>query len=432
MLAAAVFGGGFILSLSKSKGYLICLIFLLIFVSAVGRIFDVRQAIMGGLPRTFYSLPIYIILSIDLGYLMIHFHQRKTIDFKCIFVLIYLFYNTIVTYSTRQVRITELLFDGYVWPLTFITVYLYFSTENPTDTIKNIKQLNTIGTSVCMMCMLRNIEIHLDTYGFSGRTIGPIYYLVAFIPFFLMLSTGKAQLLFSIPIAGLILVSTKRTAFLIMFLGFCGYYLIKAHMEDRLTKRIKRYFLFALAGIVAVIVVLWVTNRYDIQTLNRLMRSVDDQGSGRFALWEKVIHYIGNSPTTNKIFGHGFHSVPYEVMPMSQNIYAHNGYLEALYDLGFIGLSFLLIFVFYLLHMLMSMTKSHCWGAPAMTFSIIHMILLSAFGYLFEQSVIILPMVFFWGMSIGIKDNRWFSNRFDYSSNPFKSKGKIRILIRRR
>ena len=419
------------MKLSKLKGHLIIMIMMLSYISAIGRIFDVRQAIMGGLPRLVYSVPVYLILALDCVFLLIHYLHRKRIEYRSIIVIIYLIYNTTVTYATRQVRVTEILFDGYVWPITFLTVFLYYSYENPFHTIYVMKRVVTVGTIACMLCIVRNIEIHLATYGFSGRTIGPLYYLIAFIPFFLLFSSFKVQIAISLPIAILVLVSTKRTAFLIMFIGFCGYYLIKAHMENKLTDRIKRYLLFGLAGIIAIITLIWVTNKYDIQTVNRLMNSVDDQGSGRIVLWDKVIRYIKNSSTGKIIFGHGFHSVPYEIMPLNQLLYAHNGYLEALYDLGVVGLAFLVSFVIYLITQLVFMIKTQYWAAPALCFSIIHMLLLSAFGYLFEQSVIIIPMVILWGMIIGMYHNEAFTGSINVSRNPFTSKKKVRFSIRR-
>ena len=79
-------------------------------------------------------------------------------------------------------------------------------------------------------------------------------------------------------------------------------------------------------------------------------------GAGRTRIWNQVIDYYKASPTREKVLGHGFHSVFYQIRPLGIARYAHNSLLESLYDYGIVGLTLVLIVVAVYLTMTLNVT----------------------------------------------------------------------------
>lgn len=382
--------------------YIVIIEFLLMFSAAIGKIFDVRKAIGGGMPNLVFKMSSYGMFILGGIFLFIYFICYKKLDKYTLIIGIYLLYSLLVTYLFRPTRITEVIFDNVLWMFMYLVFYLFFSTESFEKVVISMQKILPLGTGLCIVFMIENVKIHLVSYGFSGRTISTIYYLSAFVPFFLILFSGITRYLFIILTTIMIIVSTKRAAFLIMIVGLISYYLIQANNVDKFSKKIKRFILYGLLIGVGVCFTFVFIERYNISIIDRLLNSVDDQGSGRVDIWLKVIEYFKHSDLVYKIFGHGFHAVPYEVMPMGKRIYAHNSYLEMLYDLGYIGLLFWISVIVYLLVILFKLIKNRSYFAPAFAFSLVQILLLSSLSYLFEQSVIVVPIAIFCGMTMGI------------------------------
>lgn len=394
------------ITVSKLLSFFIGILFLLMFISAVGKILDTRQEISGGIYQSIYKVSIALIFILDFLCLFFFF-IRHEIDLIATSVLLFLLYMSVITYLVRPVAIVSLLIDGYTWPLTFVSFYLYFKNYDfYADLERMMKYILIAGSSVCAFLFVDNIRIHLVSYGFAGKTIGPLYYLVAFIPFFLTLCNKKIATIFIAIASIMVIVSTKRGPLVVIIVGLIVYFLYKADLANKLSNRIKRRMVFIFIFGMALFAAIMLSNKYQLTVFTRMINVTEDGGSGRTLIWQVIFNQFRQSGLLKKVFGHGFHAVPFEVKPLGRNLYAHSSYLEFLYDTGIIGLIWLVLFILVLMNKLKKIRRMHYVYAPAMGFAYVIMILVSLFGYFFEQSTWILPVAEFVGMYIGIFSNK--------------------------
>ena len=123
---------------------------------------------------------------------------------------------------------------------------------------------------------------------------------------------------------------------------------------------------------------------FDLNILNRLFAISVDGGSGRIKIWNLIIERYRLSSTIDKIFGHGFHAVLYRIAPLGISRYAHNSFLETLYDYGAIGLMLIVMLTIRITTITVKMARQKHPLAPAMVTHLFHYMsfLLLAF---FEQ-----------------------------------------------
>jgi O-antigen ligase len=128
---------------------------------------------------------------------------------------------------------------------------------------------------------------------------------------------------------------------------------------------------------------------------------MEDGGSGRTEIWQTVWRKFASSPFSEKLFGHGFHAVAYKVMPLGYSRFAHNSWLEILYDYGMVGLGLIVILVLYFIVKTVKMIREKSAMSPVMGYTIVGMLVMATVSYFFEQSVIILPFCMVWGICVG-------------------------------
>ncbi|MEE0725108.1 MAG: O-antigen ligase family protein, partial [Clostridium saudiense] len=151
----------------------------------------------------------------------------------------------------------------------------------------------------------------------------------------------------------------------------------------------------------AMTVVYVAENNGNITVLQRLSNISEDGGSGRNLIWADVIQSFKSSSITEKVFGHGYQNVYYELKPLGFDRLAHNSYIEYLYDYGYIGTILLIILLIGIIRFSFKMLRKYDKGAAPLFYSLIVTVLLSVFSYFFEQSAIILPFSILWGCCIG-------------------------------
>ena len=141
--------------------------------------------------------------------------------------------------------------------------------------------------------------------------------------------------------------------------------------------------------------------KLNLNILDRLLSLKEDQGSGRLEVWKDVILCYNKSGLLEKLFGHGFHSVPSQVHPLGHFIYAHNSYLETLYDFGIVGMVCLIGIVIWLCVQELRLMKQKDKDAAAIFYTLVEIIILSMVGYFFDESRFILCIAIVWGISLG-------------------------------
>lgn len=345
-----------------------------------------------------YKIAQFGMLLLCCIYFAAHVIKFRNVNLFCCLVNLYLIYETLVSIIFKLYAPGSLFRDGYLWPLVFVVFYLY---SEKYEIPPLIKKMLIWGTVACMMLLINNIRIHLTGDGLAGGVIGVVYFCLGFLGLILHLGFKREKVIFSILTTIMLLISAKRAGVLCVIIGLCLYYLVGIRIENKLTKRVKRLLGFSLVGLVAVCVGLWFISKYELSILERFLNAADDQGSGRIEAWEKVLSYYNDSNFINQMLGHGFHAVPYEVKPLGKTIYAHNSYLETLYDLGWLGLTWLLLMIMYLITKLVGFIKLKRYFAPQLAYSMVNIIILSMLGYFFDESRFILPFAMLWGVCLG-------------------------------
>ena len=349
---------------------------------------------------TAYNTTLVVMFVAEL-LLLIIFVREKRIDSIFIVALIWLIYEIAASILIGHSGILSLIRDGLVWPLLFLSTYLYVEKYGVE---RSWSAFTILFTTISILLLIRNLQIHRRGEGLYGGVIGPLYYCISFLGLILLFENKSKKYIFGIIILLFLLISTKRNGSIAVILGLLLYYLIDARMQNKLSRRVKRYLTFAFGLLIAGIVVMYLISINNFELYTRLVNVFDDQGSGRVYIWNRVILAYENSTTIEKIFGNGFHSVLYKAHPagINRNIYAHNSYLETLYDFGVVGLTALIVLTISMIGLFISSFKTRRYYAPVLAYSLVCVILLSMFGYFFEESRFILGFSFQLGVILGI------------------------------
>ncbi len=175
-----------------------------------------------------------------------------------------------------------------------------------------------------------------DPNYFCGFIIFPIcYYLWRF------LENSKFWNLVSALILSVPIFLTGSRGGLIALLGSV-FILFVIYIKRGDSSRFVKFF-FAALVILLVVLVFWrylpenITNRFTLEY------TLEDNGAGRFRIWEEIIEGFKNSELWNQAFGHGAATV--KNFNSRQQV-AHNIYIETLIETGVTGILMLLLMYF--------------------------------------------------------------------------------------
>ncbi len=341
-----------------------------------------------------FQYTLYIILALSLAYIILTGHLIRN---KWILLLLLLIgYELAITvFFGSAANIREILQDLLTWPLLSIVFCVHFRRHQIPDYFSKITVIGMVA--ICLLS-IPNITEHLRSYGRFGAVIGPVYFVFAFLPLVYLTCSKKTAYLFSALATAIMLISTKRLGFLIVIFGIAASYLSEAYILGNIRKRIKetwkRIVLLLLVAVVGFILM----ERYNAGILDRLASLSGDGGSGRAKIWETVIENYNRSSFFRKIFGHGCHAVNYEMSFSGRHLYAHNSFLETLYDYGVVGLMLIIYLTFMLIRRVFELHKNSSVLAPVLVFTVPIIIGMGVFGYFFEQTNIIIPVCATWGI----------------------------------
>ena len=351
------------------------------------------------IPTTLWKIMNYFCLGCTDGLCLIYVFshiQRKTLYRKLTaLVILFVIYEYYVSFSTKSFVFPNAIGDLLTWPLLLITMYYYArGTKNPIGFRRIIFYFSIFIYLVSIPCISLR----------SGTSVFSVYYCISILPLIYLFSSKRTSIMCSLISAILIILTSKRASFLILVLGIGLCYLVLIHNEKSSRKRIIRTTVCILIAIFAVIFIQYAMDNLDIPILNRLSSISTDGGSGRVDIWRYLIKKFQASSTTEKVFGHGFHSVLYKVKPLGHARFAHNSYLETLYDYGIVGAAMLIAISIGLVVATLKMTLRKSKYAPVMVFTVVEMMILSMVSYFYEQSVIIVPISIVWGICLGLHE----------------------------
>ena len=376
----------------KVSNACIVLIYILTFTSALTYLRYTTTDIY-----TWRILYLVSVLGINVLCIIYKLHRRAIILDRFTMLLgVIILLELCVSYFSGLFVVPMILVDVMAWPM-MLSVYYDYSKENPMPGV--FKKITMIG--MVLICLFAIPALRLRLNGAGRAAVFSTYYCIAFLPMIFMFFKNKVAVIFSGVVSVLMLLTFKRSAFIIVPTGLFLYYIVSISNQENSKKKIRRAALFAVGIVVFAFVGQYLIDKFNLNILQRLASIMDDGGSGRNRIWAQVMDCFRNSSTIEKWLGHGFHSVFYEIRPLGIARYAHNSFLETLYDYGYIGLSLVIFVVLRIIIDTVKMVRNHDEYAPLMAYSLVPMLVLGFVSYFFEQSVIILPLSLLWGICMG-------------------------------
>lgn len=374
------------------KKALITVIYFFVFVAAIAELrFTLTDVYYW---RLLYHTSAFVIIAFCILYLFL----KRFYSLNSFVVLLFtiIIYQLVISIIQGLFVFPMIIVDVVTWPLLFV-VFLDYSIVN--DLPVSFKRITKYGLAIICLLSIPNIVIQYSTV--KGSAVFTTYFCVTFLPMLYLLNTGRQAIFFSYLVGGLMLFSSKRGGFIVVLLGVGVYYVLLNYVHSKSRGRVIRLTKLMIVILFVLLLLSISIEIFDLKIMDRLFDIVDDGGSGRIRIWNQILERYRSSPPAEKIFGHGFHAVFYSVVPLGIRRYAHNSYLETLYDYGAIGLILISILVVKITSVTVKMVKRKYPLAPAMGFSLVSLYVFSLVSYFFEQSILILPLSVFWGVCLG-------------------------------
>ena len=170
---------------------------------------------------------------------------------------------------------------------------------------------------------------------------------------------------------------------------------------------------------IAFIVMNILVSQFHLNIFDRLTNMGMDEGSGRITIWTTVYNAYKEGSLTDKIMGHGYGAVS-NLHVGGRSIFAHNDYLEILYDYGIVGICFIISWIIYLIKVFVRLYKKKSSLLPGYAFAMIIFIFLTMLSYLLFQSNIMIFLAIYFGIICGSIDSQH-NMYFAHSAPPMRA-----------
>ena len=373
-------------------------IYILIFLSAIGRIQYVSTEQRFWLQL--YRASGYLIIIMGILFILLRrvvlLNRMKTLLY---FMLVYETVITIMAYgSINQYLFNEFVLDVLTWPFIYIVTWDCVMSLGIPENFKKITVCG-VGTilffSVIHLMQMGSIDINMAISGVS--------YCVAVLPLIYLFFSEHLKKPLTVVILVIVMISTKRTSFLALLIGIFVYCISDTVVQEMAVKKRNRMLALFIAAIVVSLVGYYLL---EYSNLDIILRFTNEDGtmSGRIRLWEMILSAYENQGLLGKLIGNGMHAVKYKINPYGLGWYAHNSFIEMLYDYGAVGLATLLVFVISIIKRAIRMNRKKSSLAPVMSSIIPHMLLFAFASYFFEVGQTILFYSFILGSCVAIED----------------------------
>lgn len=249
----------------------------------------------------------------------------------------------------------------------------------------------------------------------SYRTIGDsdeyisyanIYFPLTLLPLVLYFTRPSLSFIPFLSVLSGIIVSGKRGGLVILLLVAFAYFFFGK--KRKIEYSVLLLLLFAIIVYVSFYLINYFDAAFGMHTIDRMLNSVDDGGSGRVSRWRYISVSLGSSSFFDLLFGHGFNSM-YDLVGGR----AHNDFLEVFYNYGFIAV--LLYFLFFVSLVFTNIKQYRCRypGAVYMTCTIFVSLVLALISFFIVDPTYVLSSMFTTGLYLGdwMKYNRNNSQR---------------------
>jgi len=125
---------------------------------------------------------------------------------------------------------------------------------------------------------------------------------------------------------------------------------------------------------------------------SRLQRLGQDGGSGRISIYEEIFNSLESSSFFQLLFGHGYNSV---IKITTEEVTAHNDFLEILYNYGIFAFFIYLLIHYQLLKKTIYCLKKRNTYAFSMTYTYVIFIILSSISHIiiYQYFLILIPYI---------------------------------------
>ncbi len=317
---------------------------------------------------------------------------EKKIHPLVISVCLYLIYMAVVSLNYYPGIMYDVIAVGFSWPLTMVAYFCYADRCDFSPVYRFTLALSFVAVSIPMAGILWGAHA-------VSANVGIINYVASYLPLVMLLCGKRTKYVITAAAVVLSVFSLKRGVMVALLAGFALMFLYSLYREKGLKGKIGK--LLIIAGVVAILY--FVANHLEVtqRLIRRFQKVSEDGGSGRDYIWNILLDAVKKSPWFYKTFGHGYHAFPRDYQPYDTYAFAHNSYLETLYDLGVIGLVWLVAMIVAIFVQVCRRIRERDRAVyPAMLAATI-MIVLSMISYFFEEGYSALMIASFWGVFLG-------------------------------
>lgn len=318
----------------------------------------------------------------------------RRFQLKMVFVVLFIYSMFSMLFSLIVTPMTSLytIYTYFMIPCVFLVMSSFYMYSTPS------KKGDTIVILVYIACLGVNLYsiVRFMFMGANRAVASDVYYSLCLFPFVLVYVKNKAlkNVLLWIQFFTIFL-SNKRAGFLAFAVGIVLYYFIteRSKGKENLIRFLKTLLTISVMIVVLITVSIYIDAQYEFGIYNRLMLLEVDQGSGRGNLYSTVWEGFRNSPLIEKLMGHGLNTAG----KVGGAGYAHNDFLQALYDFGIPSALCLIVFYAAMIVEAIKMIIRKSPYAAAFVFSLVVGLMLSAFSYFLIYFTYVTCIAAFWG-----------------------------------
>ena len=326
-------------------------------------------------------------------------YRLKPLFVSGIVYIVFAMFSAIANFSAQLniVTVYEFMMIPYAL-LVFLTFYLC------SDSSRSGHNIILIGYFVCLVLNL----ISIFQYRFVGAEQAmesDIYFSLGLFPFALQLLKGKIKRIIIILMEFLaVFMVNKRTALISFGVALVAYLLIYSWINEKnkVSAILKSIVMATIVAYVFYKVSIYIDLKYDMNIYNRLFNIMEDGGSGRTDIYQRVWTAFKDSSFVEKLFGHGMNAAG----KVGGAGYAHNDFLEVLYNYGVFAFVSVAVFYVSLIAQGIKLTKRRSPYAASFIFSLIIGLFLAMFSYFLIYYTYVTCIMAFWGYVLALEKKR--------------------------
>ena len=326
-------------------------------------------------------------------------YRLKPLFVSVIVYIVFAMFSAIANFAAQLNIMTayEFMMIPYAL-LVFLTFYLC------SDSSRIGHNIILMGYFVCLVLNLSSIFQYIFV-GAEQAMESDIYFSLGLFPFALQFLKGKIKRIIIILMEFLaVFMVNKRTALISFCVALVAYLLIYSWINEKnkVSAILRTVIMATIVVCVFYKISIYIDIKYNMNIYNRLFNIMEDGGSGRTDIYQKVWAAFKNSSFVEKLFGHGMNAAGM----VGGAGYAHNDFLEVLYNYGVFAFVSVVVFYLSLIMQSFKMTRNRSPYAASFIFSLIIGLFLAMFSYFLIFYTYVTCIMAFWGYVLALEKKR--------------------------